>query len=91
MIYYLFKDVPARQTDFIAYSGSTTFPKKFCRIRWAENSQMAKKAIKIQPHLLSHVSGIKENGKVPTCRSFTVVTEFLNSLLLSSFYILLYK
>ena len=34
----VFKDSPARRSDYIHITGSTKFPKKFCQVRWVENT-----------------------------------------------------
>lgn len=39
--YYAFADSPARRASFTCITGSQTFPLKFCRTRWVENSRVA--------------------------------------------------
>ena len=36
-MYTLFKDSHARRAEYIALTGSTEYPKKFCQVRWVGN------------------------------------------------------
>ncbi|KAJ8914333.1 hypothetical protein NQ315_011321, partial [Exocentrus adspersus] len=46
-IYWIFKDSPARRSDYIAITKSDLFPLKFCRTRWVEGSNAANRALTI--------------------------------------------
>lgn len=54
-IYGLFKDSPARRADFTAVTGSTTFPKKFCQVRWIENVNVANRALEVLSNVKKYV------------------------------------
>ncbi|GBL76766.1 hypothetical protein AVEN_53439-1 [Araneus ventricosus] len=54
----LFKDSPARRADFTRITGST-FPKKFCAVRWLENSDCIARAIEIVEPVTKYLSQLK--------------------------------
>ena len=47
----LFKDSPARQADYVDFTGCNQFPKKFSSIRWVENVEVFRS---IQVHQAVH-------------------------------------
>nr|CAD7266391.1 unnamed protein product [Timema shepardi] len=59
-LYNLWKAVPARRADYIAITGSTLFPLKFCAIRWLENAKVAERAFIILPNVLKFVNEVKD-------------------------------
>ncbi|KAJ8672178.1 hypothetical protein QAD02_003437 [Eretmocerus hayati] len=52
-LYYLFRDYPARRAIYIHYSGSETFPQKFCGVRWVENIGVMERAIEVDSSVRS--------------------------------------
>ncbi|KAJ8685235.1 hypothetical protein QAD02_021028 [Eretmocerus hayati] len=74
-LYYLFKDYPARRAIFIQYSGSETFPKKFCGMRWLENITVIERAIEIDASVKKYVSGVVTAKTEPKCKSYKVVKK----------------
>lgn len=82
-IYNLFHNVPSRRADYTHYSDSTTFPKKYCSIRWLENSHVAKTAATILPNLIAYVEGVEKDKKDPKCRSFITVKTMLKDKMLA--------
>jgi hypothetical protein len=68
-MYGLFKDSPARRADYISETGSTSFPKKFCQVRWVENSETANRAIEIFPHVRKYVEEAKKLPNNTTCNN----------------------
>ena len=42
--YKLFHDSPARRADYIEITDSNIFPKKFCSVRWVENTSVVQRA-----------------------------------------------
>lgn len=81
-LYNLFKNVPARRALYTQYSGSTMFPKKFCCIRWLENSAVAQRAIDIAPNIQKFIDGVKKDKIEPKCESFMLVCKFMKDPLL---------
>ncbi|GBN39121.1 hypothetical protein AVEN_39206-1 [Araneus ventricosus] len=73
-LYYLFSKSPARRSLYSFYSGSTLFPKKFCAIRWLENSDVANRALDmLLPHLKSYVDGVEKNKEAACCNSYNLI------------------
>lgn len=81
-VYNLFKDVPARRADYTTASGSTTFPKKFCAIRWLENVPVVRTASSILTNLKKYVDSVKKNKMEPSCNSFKIVADLIDDKLL---------
>lgn len=82
----LFKNVPARRSQFILYSNipANQFPMKFCSTRWFQNAAPAECAMKINPFLEIYIKKGEENKTEPTCDSFKIVVEnFKDKLLLA--------
>lgn len=68
--YGVFKDSPARRADFIATTGCSTFPLKFCQVRWCENVDVADRALELLPNIVKYVTQMKK--KLPhtvTCEN----------------------
>ena len=61
--YYLFKDSPARRTDYFDITGSSVFPKKFCQTRWLENSTVAERAAEIFPNVELYIEKYPKSRK----------------------------
>lgn len=78
-LYYLFKDSPSRRTDYTTISGSSTFPKKFCHIRWVENVLCAERAILIFENVKQYLN---ENPRLPENISVRNVQNCLNNKLM---------
>jgi len=71
-MYGLFKDSPARRADYTTQTGSTTFPKKFCQVRWIGNEAVATRAIEILPDVKKYVEKFDKAKKLPhniTCNN----------------------
>ena len=47
----LFKDSPARQANYIDFTGCNQFPKKFCSVRWVENVELSERALEVIKHI----------------------------------------
>lgn len=77
-IYNLFKDVPARRADYIHYTGSLKFPKKFCAVRWLQNIEVSQRAQDILPNLETYVKSINNTPRKPSSYSYELVEEMLN-------------
>lgn len=82
-LYNLFKDVPARRALYTSLTASELFPKKFCAIRWVENSSVAQRALDILPFVVKFVTAVEKDKKLmPLCNSFKIVAEFTKDPLL---------
>jgi len=66
-LYGMFKDSPARRADYTEVTGSTTFPKKFCQVRWLANADVANRAIEVLPHVKKYVESRCKFPKNFTC------------------------
>lgn len=77
-LYNLFKDSPARRSDYTHYTNSLIFPLKFCAVRWIESGHVAERAILILPCVKQYTDAIAKDKKEPGCTSFVVVKEKLN-------------
>lgn len=62
-LYNLFKNVPLRRADFTAVTGSSTFPLKFCAVRWVENQTVAVRANEMFPFLKKFVRAVKHQSE----------------------------
>ena len=75
-IYWLFKDTPARREDFVAETGSSIFPLKFCSRRWVENAKVCQRAIELYPQLQQYITAVNSKKYTnPKTKSFTIVSE----------------
>lgn len=81
-IYNVFKDVPARRSDYTLYSGSTELPKKFCAVRWLCNAEVAQRALKILPNLKKFVEGVNRDKKEINSASYQTLVEGVNDKLM---------
>ncbi|GBN85948.1 hypothetical protein AVEN_104734-1 [Araneus ventricosus] len=81
-LYYLFNKSPARRALYSFYSGSSLFPKKFCAIRWLENSDVANRALDMLPHLKSYVEAVEKNKEAPCSNSYNLIKEAIQDKLL---------
>lgn len=77
-LYNLFKNVPARRADFIQFTGSNKFPKKFCAIRWLNNVDVAERAEEILPFITLYTQEAKKNKREPSSYSYNVVLSGIN-------------
>lgn len=75
-IYRLFKNFPSRRGIYKQITGSSVFPKKFCAIRWIENSSVIERSIAMLSHLKKYVSEIE---KPPETQNFEIVKQILNT------------
>jgi hypothetical protein len=66
-MYGLFKDSPARRADYIAITGTRTFPLKFCQVRWVENVNVAERALEVFCHVKKYVQEVKKLPNTVTC------------------------
>lgn len=83
--YYLFKDCPSRRGVFTKVTKSSTFPLKFCSIRWLENSAVAKRALDVLDNLkkyVEHVKTDKTQKSIRSSKSFKTVQSCLEDKLL---------
>lgn len=83
-VYFLFNKSPARRALYSSYSGSNLFPKKFCSIRWLENSTVAQRAIELIPNLKTFVEGVEREKMAPSNKSYELIKLFLKDNLLSA-------
>ena len=51
----LFKDSPARRSDYTEVTCSTQFPLKFCTTRWVENVSVSQRAIAVVDNIKKYV------------------------------------
>ena len=65
----LFKDSPARQADYIDFTGCNQFPKKFCSVRWVENVEACERAQEVFKQIKLYISKAKKLSN-----TFTVKT-----------------
>ena len=82
-LYTLFLDCPARREDFIAQTGSSVFPLKFCSHRWLENIKPAERAVEVIPYVVAYCTAAKTRVVTePTNKSFQVVQKAIQDPLL---------
>ncbi|KAJ1519804.1 hypothetical protein ONE63_005057 [Megalurothrips usitatus] len=83
-IYYVFKDVPARRSDYVRFSesGKPIFPEKFCGVRWLENDSVAITASKAIPDLQDYVNGVSREKIKVDSKSFDNMQRGLNDKLM---------
>ena len=58
----MFKDIPARRADYITVTGSNKFALKFCQVRWVENHDVAKRALKVFDDLKKYMKEKSKSG-----------------------------
>lgn len=68
-LYGLFKDSPARRADYTAITGSKTFPKKFCAVRWVENVTVAERALEVFSDVKKYITDAKKLPNTATCNN----------------------
>lgn len=78
-LYNIFKNVPARHALYLEYTGSNLFPKKFCPIRWLQNSEVAERAIDMWPHLKIFIDSLKRDQKEPITASYQMVKSYVDN------------
>lgn len=83
-LYLLFKDFPTRRGTFINLTKTTKFPKKFCTVRWTENSQVIERAIDMDLALDSYVRKVEAVKKAPNSKHFKIIKKFLADQLLKA-------
>lgn len=66
---WLFEDVPACMDDYVAVTGSTSFPLDFCNDRFLENVEVVERALQIWPSLKKYINE-EENAMEPSTQSF---------------------
>lgn len=81
-LYWLFKDTPARREDFMKITETTTFPLKFCKHRWLENTPVCERAILLMPQIVSYVKAVS-SGKCadPKTKSFETIKNSTSDVL----------
>nr|CAD7445109.1 unnamed protein product [Timema bartmani] len=57
--YYLFTDSPACRALFTQLTGCTSFPLKFCGVRWLENAKCFQRALQIWDHVVKFLKEAK--------------------------------
>ena len=67
----LFKDSPARRSDYTELTGSTQFPLKFCATRWVENVSASQRAISVFDNIKKYV----KSAKLPSTATASAVKE----------------
>lgn len=85
--YYLLKDSPSRRGTYIKITKSTTFPSKFCSVRWLENSVVPKRMLDIFENLniyVNHMKNDKTQKSTQSSKSFKTVEQLLNHNLLQA-------
>ena len=63
------KYTPARQADYIDFTGCNQFPKKFCSVKWVKNVEFSERALEVFKHIKQYISKVK---KLPN--TFTIKT-----------------
>lgn len=74
-LYRLFKNYPSRRGVYKQITNSSVFPKKFCAVRWTENSSVIQRCLEMLPHLRQYVSEVK--NKAPDSGNFLHVKNVL--------------
>ena len=69
-MYSIFKDSPAQCADYIALTGCTVFPVKFCQIRWIENVRVAERALEVLPNVKKFAEDAK---KLPSTITHAII------------------
>ena len=77
-LYWLFKDSPARRSDFTTLTGFSLFPKKFCSHRWLENVSVCKRALEMWPHVINYVNQLLKKTNCPQTNLFLEVKACSN-------------
>lgn len=81
-VYYLFKDSPARRALYTYYTNSQEFPKKFCSVRWLENSSVAERCLNILPNIKIFVDKVEKDGNAPSSQSYILIKKLIRDPLL---------
>lgn len=74
-LYRLFKNYPSRRGIYKEITDSSVFPKKFCVVRWTENSSVIQRCLTMLPHLRKYVSQVDK--KAPDSKNFVYVKKVL--------------
>ena len=70
--YKIFKDSPARRSDYTNLTECSLFPKKFCSIRWVENADVCQRALEVFKHVKTYITKAK---KLPATFTVKAVKE----------------
>lgn len=70
-LYRLFKNYPSRRSIYKELTGSSIFPKKFCAVRWTDNSSVIQRCLDMLPHLKKYVAEVQK--KAPESQNFQTV------------------
>lgn len=73
-IYRMFKNYPSRRASYLEITGSSLYPKKFCAVRWTENSDVIKRCLEMLPFLRKYTTEIK---KPPETEHFDFIKKIL--------------
>lgn len=73
----LFLDAPARREDFVAVTGQSPFPLKFCAHRWIENVRVIEQVLLLWSDVKEYVEVARSKGvNLPKCASFQNLLDF---------------
>lgn len=82
-LYNLLKDSPARRAAFTHVTSITTFPKKFCAIRWCENVAVAERALDLLPHIELFIKEMEKEKSINS-KSCQIVAKHIYDPLLAA-------
>lgn len=83
-VYQLFKNFPSRRAVYSQITGSKIFPKKFCSVRWTENSSVIKRVLEMMPNLHKYVKEVSKATGQPDSNNFAIVKQALDDPTLES-------
>lgn len=73
----LFLDAPARREDFVAVTGQSLFPLKFCAHRWIENVPVIERVLLLWSDVKEYVEVARSKEvNLPKCASFQNLVDF---------------
>lgn len=75
-LWQIFKDSPARRSDFSTVNKSGLMPLKFCSTRWVEDVVVSERAVDIWPFIIKFVELYKDKPRSETAsKSFQLIKE----------------
>lgn len=78
-LYFLLKDSPARQEDFLKVLGNTRLPLKFVNHRWLENETVCERARELWENILKYVKAAESKGITkPGNKSYETIVQATN-------------
>lgn len=76
---------------YTLYTNSYQFPKKFCSIRWLENSSVAERCLNYLPNIKVFIDKVEKNRNTPSKQSYILIINLIHDPLLPAKFAFFYS